>query len=374
MHGTLTFTTPADVVPDEERPGLRRAQPNWEDGAEGDEHVCELNDLTDPETTEPGLEAAGFETVDLSDNAALQQVLAVVRDEDQISEASAAALRDSLTGVEFGLANGKTLRIDVVVDDGLFHRRSGPNWLDVNPGGITGTNGHSGAQHVHGDQDVFGTPLRQLLGGAAPDMFRHATPDGRNDHADTFLLNIWIPLHAPVQPLALMDRRSLDVERHQLRYGLVVDGFLERDEDATVNDIWSFLHDEGQQWYIRTDMGPDQAYVFDTLGTPHGAAVLPGENAVEALYLALGRACDAMENGDADALRAVVAQTPAPPVDASASVRRSGERMADLLAEATIMLTESSDSAATWAAKARDAMDDVIRRSVEMRLVATLVD
>jgi hypothetical protein len=366
VRGTLTFTRPDDVVPDEERSGLLRARPVREGDAAGDAHSCDLVDLAAADALEPGLEAAGFETVDLSGNAALQGALREVGDRDQLTEDAAATIRESLAGMHFRLANGTELRVDMVVDDGLFHRRSGPNWLDVNPDGIDGINGHGGAQFVHGDQDVFGTPLRQLLGGAAPDMFRHVTPDGRNDDATTFLLNLWIPLHAPVQPLALMDRRTLDARAHQLRYGLPVDDFLERDDDATVNDIWSFLHDEGQQWYVRSEMGPDQGYVFDTLGTPHGAAALAGEDSVEAGYLALRDACAALDRSETTESPFIADLAP----DASTPIRDLDRRMRGLLERLQGL---SPDEVDTWRAEAEAAMDAAIRRSIEMRLVASVI-
>lgn len=364
------FTKPTDVIRDHERPGLLRALPVLE-GTEGDIHVCELVDLSAPDAVEPGLEQAGFETVDLSDNAALQAALRAVRENDCISDAEAATIRGSLEGARFRLANGKTLRVDHVADDGLFHRRSGPNWLDVNPDGIVGANGHGGASFVHGDQDVFGTPLRQMMHGSAPEMFRHVTPDARNDDADTFLLNLWVPLHAPVQPLALMDRRTLDAPRHQLRYGLPVEGFLEREEDARVNDIWSFLHDDDQQWHIRTDMGPDQAYIFDTLGTGHGAAVLPGEEVLAEQFLLLHRTCDAIDAGHPGALAELASKRPTAvlPDDTTDAIRAAWQRMTDLIDRAS-----GAFSPEEWRADAQAAMDSVIRRSVEMRLVATLVE
>ena len=366
VHGTLAFTRPTDVIADHERPNLLRAQLAAEDDL-GDVRVCELIDLADGETDEPGLEQAGFETIDLSGNPSLQQALTVARDADCISETAAEAIRESLAGARFGLGGGKSLRVDHLAEDGLFHRRSGPNRLNVNPGGIDGVNGHSGAQFVHGDQDVFGTPMRQMMHGGAPEMFRHVSPDGRNDHADTFLLNLWIPLHAPVQPLALMDRRTLDATRHQLRYGLPVDGFLERDDDAAVNDIWSFLYDDRQQWYIRTDMESGRGYVFDTLGTPHGAAVLAGEEALEELYLSLHRLCEAHERGDADEFRSIAGEqaTLSPPADATTTISEAWQTMA--------ALHEGAVASDEWCVNARAAMDAVIRRSVELRLVATLL-
>src|SRR5690606_15209679 len=101
------------------------------------------------------------------------------------------------------------------------------------------------------------------------------------------LVNLWIPLQQVTRPLALMDRRTLDARAHQLRYALPTDGFLEREEDTRENDIWAFLHDAGQQWYFHSHMGHDRAYVFDTLGEPHGAFILPGEDVAEYYYLQL---------------------------------------------------------------------------------------
>jgi hypothetical protein len=320
--------------------------------------------------TEPGLERAGFETIDLSGNARLQAALATVRDEDRVSEAAAAELRASLNGARFQLADGKGLRVEHVADEGLIHRRAGPNGLAVNPGGMEGANGHDAAKRVHADQDVLGTPLKQLMNGGAPALFRHRTPDARNDDSSLFLLNLWIPIQQITRPLVLMDRRTLDQKRHQLRYGLPVTRFLDRDDERSVNDIWTFLPDPAQEWYFRSAMGPDQGYVFDTLGEPHGACILPGEEALEQLYLNLGRACEAT---DAATLRAIAAaRPPALPAVTTEAIRDTWRRMTELLHEADTRATEICASDENWRARARAAMDAVIRRSVEMRLVATL--
>lgn len=376
LRAPLGFTRAEDVSPDEERQGLLRARtlPFGVD-PEGafDFRSCVLNDCADPRTTEPGLEEAGFETIDLSGNARLQQVLATVRTEDRVSDAAAEALRASLKGARFQLANGRGLRIEHVADEGLIQRRAGPNGLDVNPGGMDGANGHGAARTIHADQDVFGTPLTQLMNGAAPELFRHQTPDARNDDSSLFLLNLWIPIQQITRPLVLMDRRTLDQKRHQLRYGLPVTGFLERDEERSVNDIWTFLPDPSQEWYFRSFMGPDQGYVFDTLGEPHGACIVPGEEALEQLYLGLGRACEVVAAGDAAALRQIAAaEPPALPEITTEVIREAWLRMTELLHEAGTQASEICASGEHWNARARAAMDAVIRKSVEMRLVATL--
>jgi hypothetical protein len=141
---------------------------------------------------------------------------------------------------------------------------------------------HDAAREVHADQDVEGTPLRQILRGAAPWLFHHDSPDRRNLRSPIHLINLWIPLEQATRPLALMDRRTLDRKAHQLRYGLPTDDFLRRREDMRINDIWTFLHDPRQQWYFTSSMPANTAYVFETLGTPHGSFILPGEALAEA--------------------------------------------------------------------------------------------
>ncbi len=376
LRASLGFTRAEDVSPDEERPGLLRARtlPFGVDPVEAfDFRSCLLNDGADPQTSEPGLEEAGFETIDLSGNARLQQALATVRDEDRVSEAAARALRESLNGARFRLANGRGLRIEHVADEGMIQRRAGPNGLNVNPGGMDGSNGHDAARTVHADQDVFGTPLKQLMSGAAPGLFRHQTPDGRNDDSSLLLLNLWIPIQQITRPLVLMDRRSMDPKRHQLRYALPVTRFLDRDEERSVNDIWTFLPDPAQVWYFRSVMDPAQGYVFDTLGEPHGACMLPGEEALERLYLGLHRACEAVAAADAHALAAAAAEPPpALPEVTTQAIRDAWQRMTALLQEAGPRAAEICAAGAEWTARARAAMDGVVRKSVEMRLVARL--
>jgi hypothetical protein len=278
-----------------------------------------------------------------------------------------------LNGARFRLANGADLCIEHVAAEGLIQRRAGPNGLEVNPGGMDGVNGHGAARTIHADQDVFGTPLKQLMKGAAPQLFRHRTPDARNDDSSRLLLNLWIPIQQITRPLVLMDRRTLDQKRHQLRYGLPVTRFLDRDQESSVNDIWSFLPDSAQKWYFRSVMGPDRGYVFDTLGEPHGACILPGEEALEQLYLDLGRACGAVAAEDVRALRGIAAAQPPPLPDVTTeAIRAAWLRMTELLREAGSQAAEICASSERWSSRARAAMDAVIRKSVEMRLVAML--
>jgi len=377
VRALLSFTRTEDVSLDEERPGLLRARtiPFGIDPSEAfDFRSCVLHDCTDPRTPEPGLELGGFETIDLSGNAALQQVLATIRREDRVSDASAEALRASLRGARLRLANGGSLLVEHVADEGLLHRHAGPNGLEVNSGDVDGANGHGAARTIHADQDVFGTPLRQLMQGAAPQLFRHQTPDARNDDSSLFLLNLWMPIQQITRPLVLMDRRTLDPKRHQLRYALPVTRFLDRDEESSVNDIWTFLPDPAQTWYFRSVMGPPRGYVFDTLGTPHGSCALPGEAALEQRYLALGRACDVAAAGDVRVLQELAAGPACPlPEVTTDAIREASMRMDALLREAGSRAAEICASAEDWIGRARAAMDAVIRKSVEMRVVASLI-
>jgi hypothetical protein len=371
----LGFIRAEDVSPDGEREGLLRARtvPFDVDPREAfDFRLCVLNDCANPQTPEAGLEHAGFETVDLSGNAPLQQALGTVHDEDRLSDASERALRESLIGACFRLSSGGTLRIEHVADEGMIQRRAGPNGLNVNPEGMNGANGHGAARTIHADQDVFGTPLRQIMKGAAPDLFRHQTPDARNDNSSLFLLNLWIPIQQVTQPLVLMDRRTLDQRRHQLRYGLPVTRFLERDEDARVNDIWTFLPDSAQRFYFRAVMGPDRGYVFDTLGEPHGSCILPGEDALEQLYHALGSAQEAVVKGDMEALGTAAGTSSTLPSVTTEAIRDAWRCMTELLHEAGRCALEHDTPGEDWRARVRAAMDAVIRKSIEMRLVATL--
>jgi hypothetical protein len=376
LTAPLGFTRNEDVFPDEDRPGLLRARtlPFGDNPEEAfDFRSCALNDGCDVAAVEAGFEEAGFETVDLSSHRALQQALATVRSEDRISSSAASALRESLAGARLRLTSGKSVHIEHVAEDGVIHRRAGPNGLDLNPGELDGGNGHDAAKTIHGDQDVFGTPLKQMMNGAAPDMFRHVTPDARNLDSALCLLNLWIPIQQITRPLVLMDRRTLDAKRHQLLYGLPVTRFLDRDEDSKTNDIWTFLPDPNQAWYFRSEMGPEQGYVFDTLGEPHGSCILPGEEALEAFYLALGRASEAAEAGDAETLGAIVgAEGPELPALTTDPIREAFGRMRALLHEAGSRAAEICSSGDDWSTRARAAMDKVVRRSIEMRLVATL--
>jgi len=313
----------------------------------------------------------GFDCIDLSADTGLQSLLEQVRRSNFLTEHVAKAIRQKLWGKAFNLSNGKRVRFLFIAPEGFIIRKSGPNGLKVNPEEeMTEMNGHEGAALVHGDQDVYGTPVKQILKGMAPWLFRHQTPDGKNTKSPLFLLNIWIPLQQIIRPLVLMDRRSLNKQKHQLRYAIPTDSFLKRDEDQKMNDSWTFLPDEEQKWYFNSELDAKNAYVFDTLGEPHAAIILPGEEVAEQYYLSLKRAHEAIINKDEKVLKSATnIQTLPLPVDTTLPLRKAINMMFALISEAY----ESNPHALAqtdWVKRASVAMDRVVRKSVEMRTVA----
>ena len=381
----LGFLPLEAAIPDPDHPGLlrageRAAAPYGRDGV--DVTTCVATDCDGATGLDVDLLGAGFDTVDLTPLSELQTVLSQVRETGALTDADAVAIRAALDGAVLQCVSGLTLTVLHIADEGLFMRTAGPNRMAMVPAHSNGMNDHGPATSVHADQDVFGTPMRQLIDGRAPTLFRHSSPDGSNLDAHLMMLNVWIPLQQIVQPLVLADGRSLDRQRHQLRYGLPTDSFLDRDGEMTINDIWAFLPDPDQRWYFRSDMDHQVAYAFDTLSTPHGAGVLPGEPLAEQCSRALDAAERAAELGDldgaTDAVAALAAQRA--PDDCTPALRLAIEAMLGC-ADQLRTRASATDIAATgwheserleWIASARDARRRVVRMSIELRLVATV--
>lgn len=378
VHAELSFTPASDVSLDTLRPGgVLRAKTRPEDGYDNNaivRHTCRIDDL-DAGDVKPGLSTMGFDRVDISRLASLQRVLTRVRQAGTLSEADALEIRRRLMGRSVRLSDGKRLRFLYVAPEGIILRRAGPNNVAVDPDEPrTRTSGHDAANSVHGDQDVRGTPVRQILRGAGPWIFRHDAPDGVNRWSPLFLVNIWIPLQQITRPLALMDERTLDRRRHQLRYMLPTEDFLDRAPDRRLNDIWTFLPDDGQRWYFTPEMDFRRAYVFNTLSAPHGAFILPGEAVAGRLYNQLRAAKDAVLRGD----RAALAEATREQHDSTAHIstaplRRAIDDMDALLSE---VRATQGDAALTareaFCARAAAAMDRVVRRSIELRIVSVI--
>lgn len=377
VTASIAFSKPSDVSADHERKGLLRAAPhsvyaNADDALEF--HPCRVRDWASSTVDCLDLDKMGFDSIDLSPLLQLQTVLEGIRRASHISTSDASALRRLLSKRSFKLSNGKRLRLLFIAPEGLIMRQAGPNGLTISPAEeMTEMNGHDGAVAIHGDQDVYGTPLRQMMKGMAPYLFRHQTPDGKNRLSPVCLVNLWIPLQQITRPLTLMDRRTLDNRRHQLRYALPTDNFLNRDEECRVNDIWAFLHDEHQQWYCHSDMDAKRAYVFDTLGEPHGSLILPGENVAEKYYCQLRLACSAINKGDRQALLAATQiEDMGLPVDTTEPIRKAIDAMKQLLARAAQTPDDFPLLLKEWLPLAKQSMDKVVRKSIEMRAVAII--
>ena len=376
IQAPMAFAKPVDVQPDTARPGMLRAAAHPIDANPREVtelRSCHLTDWSAPNAPKLDLDEMGFDHIDLSKLERLQATLESVRQAGRVSQADASIIRRELKGRSFKLSSGKRLRLVFVAPEGFIMRKAGPNGLKVDPGiAMSEMNNHDGALTVHADQDVHGTPLRQMMRGAAPWIFRHQSPDSANKRSPMLLVNLWIPLQQVSRPLTLMDRRSLDRRKHQLRYALPTDSFLDRDERTSVNDIWQFLHDDAQRWYFNSDMNSSRAYVFDTLDTPHGSVLLPGEDVAEHHYLQLRAACEAFRGRNSAALRqAVLSDAPRVSDDTTAPLRRSIDEMNALAHEA--QRAESVEFLQSdWCERAERAMDRVVRKSIEMRVVALL--
>lgn len=372
----MCFTPESLAIDDPDHPGLRRAGPRAGApyGGEGVEaQQCSATDCAD-DTVQPDLTAHGFDTVDLSGLDELQAVCAAVRQAGRISETQATAIRAALDGSVLPTTGGRSLRVVHLADEGLIMRTTGPNRLSLVGPRSSGMNDHGGATSVHADQDVYGTPMLQLMDGRAPELFVHDSPDGHNRDAPMLLLNLWIPLQQITQPLVLADGRSVDRRRHQLRFGLATDSFLERDDEQVINDIWTFLHDDAQRWHFRSEMDHRSGYVFNTLSTPHGCGVLPGEDVAEWCYLTLEQAESAVASADVGGLVEVVAAPrPELPVTTTPALADAIVTMRSALdvaaADPAGVCGEGSDE---WTTTSRAARRRVVRMSLEMRLVATL--
>lgn len=394
----LGFAPAAAAIPDPDRPGLLRAGERTGapyGGGEVEPHLCDAIDCSQGGVA-PALLTHGFDIVDLTPLEELQRTLAEIAATTTVSAEQAEVVRGQLANARLSCTGGADLKVLDLAGEGLFLRSSGPNRMSVVPPSPEGMNGHGAARSVHADQDVFGTPLSQIMDGRAPELFRHQSPDGSNADAKLLLLNLWIPLRQITQPLVFADGRTIDRPRHQLRYGLATDGFLEREEAMAINDIWAFLHDPGQRWYFCSEMDCRTAFVFDTLSAPHGAGAVPGEAAAELLWHrlvavedAIGASTHVGNTGVAggpvagttvervaldDAVLADVAIAEEARLVAPPALGAALGEMVALLAEARIDPSAlRGEGGAAWMARSGQLRHRLVRASLELRLVASVV-
>lgn len=376
----LGFLPPQQAIEDPEHPGLLRAGPRAA-APYGDDRVefntCTATDLSVSSGALPDLVQHGLDTVDLAGLGALQEACSRALAAGRVVPDDAQAIRGALDGAELRCASGRSLTVRFLAGEGFFMRTVGPRRLAMVPPDADGMNNHGGAVAVHADQDVYGTPLVQLMGGRAPELFRHVSPDGENHGADLMLVNLWIPLQQVVAPLVLADGQSIDRRRHQLRYGLPTTSFLEREEGMQINDIWSFLHDDAQRWYFRSSMDYRTAWVFNTLSTPHGAGVLPGEDLAARCVQVLGDVEGAAGRNDVAALEAALAEVAytSVPEGVPAPLNAAIERMLELCGVAAADLPGTlTDVGGEWSGAASAARRAVVRMSLELRLVVSITD
>lgn len=371
----LAFARAEEVSEDEG--GLLRARTiavaaEQEAGA-FDRRRCSIADVSRG-TLRPALWTHGFDVADLGGRGGLQAALERVRRAGRLDEGEAAAIRGALRFASLRLASGGRLRILHIAREGFFMRRA-------LPGGAArslGPGEHDAAIAVHVDQDVDGTPLRQLLGGLAPRLFRHDAPLHHNHRGRLVLVNLWIGLDQVTRPLALMDGRSLDRRAHQVRYGLPLPGIIDgRRPGMEVNDIWKVLHDRGQRWYFDSEMDGRRAWVFDTLSTPHGSFVIGGEGRAAARREAVVAAAAAIERGALAEARAALEREVdgaiAGEAAATGSLAGAIATVERLIAEGQgILAAGAATAAGEWARRASEAAERLVRKSIEMRAVALL--
>lgn len=382
VEARLAFTRSEDISIDDPRRGLLRARtlatPDRLDPRSYDWQMCRVTDCSAVGMT-PDLLRHGFAHADLSSRPALQAALERVRVAGRLTVADVAELRRHLVGHRLRLRDGRQLWLLFMAHEGFFMRRAGPGGLVLpREPGPAGLNDHDAAMAVHADQDIDGTPLRQILRGAAPWLLRHDWPGRSNHRSPLLLLNIWIPLDQVTRPLALMDTSSIDRPAQQLRHGLVTDGFLKRDANRRINDLWTFRHHASQRWYFSSELDARTAYVFATLDTPHGSIILPGEDRAAARYRQLTAAVEAVRQRDEAAAMRCLGDTESAQAlgaPATASLQRAIAAIEALIAEGRANLPAlcRGEGAADFCARASATAERVVRKSLEMRALALLL-
>jgi hypothetical protein len=214
----------------------------------------------------------GLEYIQMEADPMLTAALDTLARANKLSTETIALVRQRLEGRTIPLSGDASLLVVHVATSGLMMRAVGPNQ--------TATHGHSWNPIAHSDQNVQGYPLKRLMAGFAPLLFHWR-------YSPVKLLNLWIPIQ-PVkcQPLVLMDAATI-AQSNQLHYHIYAkDKFL----GERLNDCWVFTHNSSQQWWWRSNFGNPEsenvtdAVLFSTLHTPHTSTTLPGEELLQPLW------------------------------------------------------------------------------------------
>lgn len=375
----MGFTLPKDVEQDTERKDRLRANmqsaTNYEEAAKfADLRTCELHDLSTGKY-DIDFHQKGFDAVSIAENKKLQALLEKVKAQGVFDQGDEQALRKAVVGSVLKLSNGKKMRMVFVASEGIIIRSSGPNGLQIQHGKAVAVNSRqSAALLMHGDQDVYGFPLKRIMKGAAPWVFRHKTPDGENNFSPVNLVNIWIPMQQTVMPLCLMDRSTLDNKKQQLRLMINVKDVLGRSKDSGRNDIWSFLYDDKQQWYFKSDMSHNEALVFDTLGMCHGAATLEGEKQAEEYFLRLSQCLEALDANNEIEFKSIATKEKLKlPEKLTLGLKLAIEKMESLLNHAATETQSVMKDGSSWKAEAEKVLQSLIRKSIELRAVGLIL-
>ncbi len=377
IQGMMGFALPKDVIPDSERKGRLRANTatkNYADAAEVvDFKRCSLRDLNSG-LYAPDLYRMGFDKVALSSNQKLMAILAKIKAQGALAAGDIGTMRKAISGSVFNLSNGKRIRMFYVAGEGILVRSSGPNGLAIQHDDTVPTHSkQAAAMMIHGDQDVYGFPLKRIMKGLAPYVFNHRSPDGNNTISPVSLVNFWIPLQQINMPLCLMDRSTLNRQEHQLRFEINVTDTLERNAEYGRNDIWAFLHDAGQRWYFSSEMDYQHAYIFDTLGMAHGAAILSGEKEAAHYFLRIQACLKALSERDYETLRQQASQPKQElPEQLTAPLLNAIREMEALLEQAAQEAGRIIENDQEWTEKASEILKRLTRKSIELRAVGVV--
>jgi len=121
-------------------------------------------------------------------------------------------------------------------------------------------------------------------------------------------------------------------------------------------------------------MDQTRAYVFDTLGEPHGACILPGEDVVEYYFRDLNQALETLTSSShyKVAIAGNDADYPKVPANTPDNVKCLIDEMKHMVA----IIPDRSDAEAAkqlWCDQASQVMNKAIRRSVELRALVMVL-